>query len=207
MFSFNIMQVIYTLPALLIALTFHEFSHGLAAYYLGDNTAKVRGRLTLNPIKHIDPIGLFTLLVFKFGWAKPVPFNPLNFKNRKWGTLIVALAGPFSNFILAFLSFMLLLLINPVNPLFFIFLNSLFLYNLILCVFNLIPVPPLDGSKIIASILPVKQEALFYQYERYGYPLLLILIVTGILDYILYPAINFFREMIISIASIILRVL
>ena len=152
MFSFNIMQVIYTLPALLIALTFHEFSHGLAAYYLGDNTAKVRGRLTLNPIKHIDPIGLFTLLVFKFGWAKPVPFNPLNFKNRKWGTLIVALAGPFSNFILAFLSFMLLLLINPVNPLFFIFLNSLFLYNLILCVFNLIPVPPLDGSKIIAKM-------------------------------------------------------
>src|SRR5690554_6464074 len=102
MFSFDFVDILYTIPAILIALTFHEFSHGYVAYILGDNTAKYQGRLSLNPIKHIDPIGFFVLLFFRFGWAKPVPYNPSYFKNRKKGTLLVALAGPLSNLILSF---------------------------------------------------------------------------------------------------------
>lgn len=202
MFSFNIMNVLYTLPAILIALTFHEFSHGYVAYKLGDSTAKDQGRLSLNPIKHIDPMGFFVLLFFRFGWAKPVPYNPTYFKNRKKGTLLVALAGPLSNLILAFISISLILILRPQNIIVYTILNLLVFYNTIFAIFNLIPIPPLDGSKIFASLLPTKQELLFWRYERYGYPLLLILIVTGLLNKVLLPSIYFILNKLIYIAEI-----
>ena len=189
--SLNFIDILYTLPAILIALTFHEFSHGYVAYKLGDKTAKEQGRLTLNPIKHIDAIGFLVLLFFRFGWAKPGPYHSSYFKDRKKGTFLVALAGPLSNLILAFITISMMFILKPQNSTTYTILNLLVLYNVIFAVFNLIPVPPLDGSKIFASLLPIKQELLFWRYERYGYPILLILIVTGLLNKVLLPAINF----------------
>ena len=201
MLKLNFPDILYTLPAILIALTFHEFSHGFAAYILGDNTAKEQGRLSLNPIKHIDPIGFFALLFFRFGWAKPVPYNPLYFKNRKLGTFIVAFAGPFSNLLLAFLSLSLILIIRPQNMIIYNIINLLVFYNIIFAIFNLIPIPPLDGSKLIASILPNKQERLFWEYERFGYPILLILIVTGLLSKIISPLIQIVLNKLLLLAN------
>lgn len=202
MLSFNFTEILYTIPPILIALTFHEFSHGFMAYRLGDPTAKEQGRLTLNPLKHIDPIGFIMLMVFKFGWAKPVPYNSYYFSNRKRGTFLVALAGPLSNLFMAFLSIMILFIFQPTNRMIFDFFHLLFLYNIIFFVFNLIPVPPLDGSKIIASILPKKQEALFWEYQRYGYFILFILIITDLLNKILLPVINFVIEKLMFLATI-----
>lgn len=188
-----------SLPGLLLAIVIHEFSHGYAAYLLGDNTAKESGRLTLNPIKHIDIVGFIFLLIFKFGWAKPVPINPINFKNRKRDTIIVSLAGPFSNFIIA-LALSLFLSTGSIksNLIIQIMIIALW-YNLMLGIFNLLPFPPLDGSKILASLLPIKYEYMFYKYERYLYIILIILVATNLIDGILRPLIEFILYLLINI--------
>lgn len=188
-----------SLPGLLLAIVIHEFSHGYAAYLLGDNTAKESGRLTLNPIKHIDIIGFIFLLIFKFGWAKPIPINPINFKNRKRDTIIVSLAGPFSNFIIA-LALSLFLSTGSIksNLIIQIMIIALW-YNLMLGIFNLLPFPPLDGSKILASLLPIKYEYMFYKYERYLYIILIILVATNLIDGILRPLIEFILYLLINI--------
>lgn len=193
------MDMIYRLPGLLVAIVFHEFSHGMAAYALGDDTAKNAGRLTLNPIKHIDPIGFIALLVFKFGWAKPVPINTRKFKNRKMGTLLVSIAGPAANFIIAII-IVLIFKINIIsNELAIEMLLIALWYNIILGVFNLLPFPPLDGSKIMASLLPKKMEYYFYKYEKYFYLVLIILIITDMIDKFLGPIINFIMNSLIEI--------
>ncbi|RBP45578.1 site-2 protease family protein [Garciella nitratireducens] len=202
MLFFNFIQIIYTIPPILIALTFHEFSHGFIAYKLGDPTAKEKGRLSLNPFRHLDPIGFLMLLFFKFGWAKPVPYNPYYFSNRKRGTFLVALAGPLSNLVLAFLSIIFLFVLQPVNGIVSNFFQLLFLYNIIFFIFNLIPIPPLDGFKIIISLLPKTVENLFLKYERFGYLILLMLIITDLLDKILLPMIHFVMEKLIFLANI-----
>ncbi|WP_213818421.1 site-2 protease family protein [Garciella nitratireducens] len=202
MLFFNFIQIIYTIPPILIALTFHEFSHGFIAYKLGDPTAKEKGRLSLNPFRHLDPIGFLMLLFFKFGWAKPVPYNPYYFSNRKRGTFLVALAGPLSNLVLAFLSIIILFVLQPVNGIVSNFFQLLFLYNIIFFIFNLIPIPPLDGFKIIISLLPKTVENLFLKYERFGYLILLMLIITDLLDKILLPMIHFVMEKLIFLANI-----
>jgi Zn-dependent protease len=178
---------IYMLPALLISITFHELAHGFAAYKLGDPTAKQMGRLTLNPIKHIDPTGLMMLFFFRFGWAKPIPYNPNYFTNRKQGTLLVALAGPVMNLMIALLSVIWIMLTNGMGIEFFAMLLQ---FNIIFAIFNMIPLPPLDGSKVIASLLPDKLEAYFWKYERFGYPVILVLAVTGMISRIIIPAYN-----------------
>lgn len=188
-------------PGLLLAIVIHEFSHGYIAYRLGDNTAKESGRLSLNPLKHLDIIGFLFLLIFKFGWAKPVPINSLNFKNRKRDTILVSLAGPFSNFIIAtIISIVFSLRIITNNLLINILLNALW-YNIMLGIFNLLPFPPLDGSKVVASLLPVKYEYLFYKYERYLYIILIILIATDVIDKILSPIIYFSLNILLNIIS------
>ena len=177
--------VYYTLSALavLIILTIHEYSHAYAAYRLGDNTAKSLGRLSLNPIKHLDPFGALCMLIFHFGWAKPVPINARNFKNPKRGFAIVAIAGPLSNIIFAFISAFLYLLLFALlkdvnftseflfslaeNALLFVYLFHII--NIGIGIFNLIPIPPLDGSRILNVILPPKYYFGIMKYEKYIY--------------------------------------
>ena len=169
----------------------HECAHGYAALYMGDNTAKIRGRLTLNPIKHIDIFGLICMILFRFGWAKPVPINPMNFRNRKTGMRLVSLAGVTANMILAVL-FAVLLRIFVMTDL--TYLNIMLIYGIQLnigyAVFNLMPFPPLDGSKLLATFLPRKYEYYMYKYEKYIYIVLIALIYTGVLSDIMYPIIN-----------------
>ena len=175
-------EIILLLPAIIIGLTFHEFAHGWVAYQLGDDTAKRQGRLTLNPIAHIDPLGFIMLIIARFGWAKPVPVNPYNMHiNPKKGMLYVSLAGPVTNLMLAILSafFVRIGILAGVNSIiFYQMLYYMVFINLILAVFNLLPIPPLDGSKILSGLLPGEQEWLF-ALERYGIVILLILVFTG----------------------------
>ena len=155
---------IYTVIALMVSIIPHEIGHGYAAYLLGDDTAKTDGRLSLNPLNHIDPIGLASMVILRFGWAKAVPIDPSKFKgNRKMGTIIVSLAGVFVNFLLAFI-FSIPFAYSYIKgyeiaDLF----EEILWYNVMLGVFNLVPLPPLDGSKVIASLLPEKAEYAFYK--------------------------------------------
>ncbi len=186
------------LPAILIAIVFHELAHGFTACLLGDPTAKNEGRLTLNPIKHIDPVGFLVFIFVGFGWAKPVPVNTSYFKNRKLGTILVSIAGPLTNFILAIIAaFILSLGIIRSRLILEIVLNTI-LYNIVLGVFNLLPFPPLDGSKVLASLLPTKFEVMFYKHERYVYILLLILFITDGINVILSPALEFAQNIILN---------
>jgi len=184
-------DLILSIPGLLLALTFHEFAHGYVAYRMGDNTAKYQGRLSLNPIDHMDIIGTLCLLFFRFGWAKPVPVNQNNFYDRKKGIIFVSLAGPVANFILAFICYVILKLISPyylmskIASFFVEILASAVGMNIGLMIFNLIPIPPLDGSKVLMEFLPYNVRYKMYNLERYSSILLLILLYTGIISPIL----------------------
>jgi len=189
----NITSLLYQIPILLFSLTIHEFSHGITAYYLGDDTAKRAGRLSLNPISHIDPIGLLMLFIVHIGWAKPVPINPYNFKNYKRDTAITAAAGPISNFLIAIILSILFHILQGIIPaeklmtgfnqtLFFAIYYAI-LINLALGLFNLIPLPPLDGSKILGGFLTDKQYASYTAKERQGAMVLMIVFAA---DYILH---------------------
>lgn len=195
------MNMIYSLPGLFVAIIFHELAHGITAYWLGDNTAKDAGRLTLNPFKHIDVTGFIFMLIFKFGWAKPVPVNPFNFKNRKKGMILVSLAGPLSNFLIAIMIGFILSLNMITNEIIFEMLLITLWYNIMLGVFNLLPFPPLDGSKILASLLPRKLEYYFYKHEKYMYVILVILIATNTIDRIMGPIIEASISLLIRIIS------
>lgn len=190
---YSISELLIVAFAVLVTLTIHEYSHGYAANKLGDNTAKTQGRLTLNPIKHIDPVGALCMLFFGFGWAKPVPVNPRNFKNYRRGFAIVALAGPLSNIIMSFLSAGVYLLIYAlVRDVAF---ESTFAYSLVvntlnffwvfhtinigIAIFNLIPIPPLDGSRILNVILPPKTYFAIMKHERTIYYVLLGWLLLG----------------------------
>lgn len=188
--------LIAAIPALL-CVTIHELCHGFVAYRLGDNTAKNAGRLTLNPIKHIDPLGLIAMIVIHFGWAKAVPVNMYNFKNPKTGMAITALAGPMSNFILAIAALLLYgLLFVPLSTMGVaaeIFLQMIYItayLSIALGIFNLIPVPPLDGSKILFSLLPDEQYYKLLKFERYGMLIVAAVIMSGMFAPFLSQAIN-----------------
>lgn len=168
--------------AFLISLGFHEFSHALAGTWLGDTTAKRMGRLTLNPMAHVDPLGLGALLLIGFGWGKPVPFNPYNLRWAKWGPAAVAAAGPISNLLLSLVSLTLFAIIAPrfgAGNLLVIFLALMVQINVALMVFNLIPLPPLDGSKaLIAALAHPKYAAIRQFIEIQGATLLFMLIIA-----------------------------
>lgn len=190
MFGFNhlsIAEILYTLCAVVLALSFHEACHGFVASKLGDPTARLSGRLTLNPLKHIDPLGLICMVLFRFGWAKPVPVNPRWFKKPKQGMAITAAAGPLGNlflgFVCIFLYYILYLYLSSFA--FFSaladFISVLAILNINFAIFNLIPLPPLDGSRILGLFLPSQVYFKIMQYERYIQYALLILLWLGIL--------------------------
>jgi len=202
-------NILFALGALIIAFSVHELSHGLMAYMLGDKTAKYDGRLTLNPMRHIDPIGFLILLVAGFGWAKPVMVNPANFRYPKQDMALTAVAGPISNFLLAFVSMMIMfpLLISPVGAAMqnvITFLNFMVQFNLILGIFNLLPLPPLDGSKLFGSVLPDSVYFSFINFgSRYGMIILLVLVFTGVLWNIIGPLREFALNLLFNIAELI----
>ena len=181
------------IPALLLAITVHEYAHARIAYKFGDSTAKMQGRMNLNPINHLDPVGTIMILLVGFGWAKPVPINPQNFSRYREGLRWVSLAGPLSNFIFGFFTYLLLniLIVNGLTAgLLMQFLVVLLQLNIWLGLFNLIPIPPLDGSKILLSFLSTSSLSIYRNIERYAPIILLILILTGALGMIIFPLYN-----------------
>jgi Zn-dependent protease len=185
----EVILIIFQLIVLILSVMVHEVMHGYAAYFLGDMTAKNANRLNFNPLNHLDPFGsiilplllyISTAGTFVIGWAKPVPYNPLNLKNPKSGAGIIAIAGPLSNFAIAILAALLLklnlVLGGLVQP---IFLQIVIILNLSLMVFNLVPIPPLDGSKVLFALLPARYSRIQYALERYGLWILLIFIFFG----------------------------
>ena len=179
---FDIIQLLFTVPILIISFTLHELSHGLAAYMMGDKTAKFSGRLSLNPLRHIDWFGFIMLIIAGIGWAKPVPVDMFNFRDPKKGMAITALAGPLMNVILVFISlvFYALSIVNGWNEYLMQFFYLSSYYNAVLAMFNLLPIPPLDGSKVLFAFLPQKHYFKLMLYERYGMLLILILSFTNI---------------------------
>ncbi len=204
-------ELIIIAPPLLLALTFHEFAHAYVAYRLGDPTAKSLGRLTLNPLSHLDPFGTIAFFFIKFGWAKPVPVDPRYFRNPKQDMLWVALAGPATNLGLAIISAILAkalwlvaanltysaaaeAILVPVNGM----LIAGVWINLVLCIFNFLPIPPLDGSRILTGLLPDKLAYSYIKFERYGFILIFFLALSGILGKVIGPVISFANTLLLS---------
>jgi Zn-dependent protease len=205
----QIQTLLLIAPPILLALTFHEYAHAYVANRLGDDTAKQSGRLSLNPLRHLDPLGTIMIFLVHFGWAKPVPVNPYRLKNPKKDMLWISAAGPFANMVLAFASGILLRLLiatggtpdrtSLMGLLIYVVFMSLQI-NLALAIFNILPIAPLDGSKILAGLLPAGYEKMFYFMDRYGPFILLGLIIFGsatgvsVLGRIIWPFVKFFSN-------------
>ena len=179
----DLIQAIFSIAVLIFSVVAHEVSHGYMAQYLGDPTARLAGRLTMNPVKHIDPIGsilvpIVTVLMpggFVFGWAKPVPYNPYNLRDTKWGDAKVALAGPLTNLAIAFIFAMFLRLgVDLFTGSMQTLMHTIVIINIVLAVFNLVPIPPLDGSKVLMNALPFRYRYIGDYLERYSLVFILI---------------------------------
>ena len=211
----SLLGLVIGIPGVLIAITFHEFAHGYVAYKLGDNTAKNEGRLSLNPLAHLDPIGTLMLLFAGFGWGKPVHVNPSNYTRKismEKGEAIVSLAGPLTNIVLAFIfaliygalvKFASVFLLSTIGNIVQLILISTISINIGLGIFNLIPLPPLDGSKIILPILPYNAKQWFRNNEQIFYILFVVMWITNIASVIISPAINLVSTGIMTITRMI----
>jgi Zn-dependent protease len=202
--------LILMVPALLLAVTVHEVAHGFVADRLGDPTARIAGRLTLNPLPHIDPLGAIAFVLAGFGWAKPVPVNPYNLRHPVRDMVWVATAGPASNFVTAFMGLIALVFVRRSLDAPFIaeplagMLSYVYSFNLALAIFNLIPLPPLDGGHFLPYLFPRRSWALLRQLEQYGPFILLLLLITGATRYIVGPVFQLVSGIYIAIVRFIL---
>jgi Zn-dependent protease len=195
----RIIPMLLTLPGVLVAISIHEYGHALAAYKMGDNTAKAQGRLTLNPLKHLDPIGFLCLLIFRFGWAKPVPVNPRNFGNPRRDDIIVSLAGVGMNLLTSIIFIFIMKIglqwgflynMGSMGQILYTMLYGAAYINIGLMVFNLIPIPPLDGHHVVQDIVGFKAVKFYHEYAQYIRIGLIILLFTGFLGRFIVPVIS-----------------
>ena len=203
-----LMNLIAGLPGIVIAMVIHEFSHARVAYALGDYTPKMQGRLTLNPAAHVDPIGLLMLFLVHFGWAKPVQINPMNFSNPRRDDILVSLAGPASNLITAFVFTILLVFMVkldlPLSEGLLVVFQMIIIYNINFAIFNMLPIPPLDGSHILRNLLPYELARGYEQLERYSFIFLIIILMTPVLSYIFVPLQRFIFGIFQGVVNILL---
>lgn len=186
----SIIKMLIVAVVTIASITFHEFSHGYASYLLGDDTPKVYRRLTLNPLKHLDIVGAICLALFHFGWAKPVPINPYNYKNKKLGVVIVSLAGPIANLILAFIATFIWIVFIGQNYYLDFSMQTIIGLNLGLAVFNLIPIPPLDGSRILSVFLSQRARNKYNSIEKYGVIVMFIILLIPVFGSLLTAIID-----------------
>ena len=209
----GLIQFIYTLPALLLSLSVHEYAHAWMAYKLGDISQKIRGRLTMDPTKHIDPFGFICIALLGVGWGRPVMVDDRNFKDRAKGTMLTSLAGPVANILLALLLTLVLKVLIMVGAVDLVatskvveILVSMLLltiqFNVIFGIFNMIPLPPLDGSKVLFYFLPSKLKPIMYTLERYSFIIILVLFMTDLSSIIIQPAYNLVLNLIMFILKL-----
>lgn len=206
MFDFSLTGLIAGLPGLVIALVIHEYAHAKAADVMGDFTPRMTGRLTLNPMAHIDPIGLIMLLVVRFGWAKPVMINARNFRNWRQGELLVALAGPMANLLVAFIALLAMAVLFKLGMFsegVRLVLSMMVLFNINFAIFNMLPLPPLDGSKVLMVLLPGRLAYKLMSLERYSFIILIFLMMTPFLTMILIPL----QRLVLSVFNLIIGVI
>ena len=204
--TFNPLEFVFGLIALILAIDIHEYSHAWAAEHLGDPTPRLMGRLTLNPLAHLDPIGTIMLILVRFGWGKPVQFDPYNLRNPRRDGAIISIAGPISNMIAASLCAILLHL--PVHLVLAVFIQELLILNVVLGIFNLVPIHPLDGFKIVEGILPEQQAHEWHELERYGMIFLIFLLFpifggAAPIQRIISPVIDFVLRVLLPSAPIL----
>lgn len=201
-------NTLYIVPAILIGLTVHEFAHAFVAYKLGDDTPKIQKRVSLNPIRHIDPIGLIALLFIGFGWGKPVEVNSLNFKNPRRDNLLTDLAGIVTNFIMAILfagiaklmlTYQYTFIATEAGGVVLTIIYYIIQINLVLMIFNLLPVPPLDGFGVVTEIFNLRRYSWYYKIYNMGFPILMVLIIFNITSKILIPALQFMMSFVLGI--------
>ena len=210
-----IVQRLIMIPIVLIALTFHEFCHGLVSSKLGDPTPRLTGRLTLNPLAHLDPIGTLLMIFTGFGWAKPVQINPGYYKKAKWGMALTALAGPISNFVLAFAAMLVYTIIHIINLKTGVFAGAMYQIsyfvllfaqvNLCFMVFNLIPIPPLDGSRVLGLFLSTSAYFKLQRFERYSMILIIVLSFLNVFSVVIGTGVNFVLDGIINVCNLIVQ--
>ena len=210
-----IVQRLIMIPIVLIALTFHEFCHGLVSSKLGDPTPRLTGRLTLNPLAHLDPIGTLLMIFTGFGWAKPVQINPGYYKKPKWGMALTALSGPISNFVLAFAAMLVYTIIHIINLKTGVFAGAMYQIsyfvllfaqvNLCFMVFNLIPIPPLDGSRVLGLFLSTSAYFKLQRFERYSMILIIVLSFLNVFSVVIGTGVNFVLDGIINVCNLIVQ--
>lgn len=217
MFNFDIMSILINVPITLIALTGHEFAHGYVSKKLGDPTPEYQGRLTLNPLAHLDLVGTILMILTGFGWAKPVQVDPRYYKDPKKGMALTALAGPMANFIMAFAALLIYAVFFVISIKFNVAQNAVNIIgaiaqifavrNLCFMVFNIIPIPPLDGAKVLGMFLPNGAYYKMLQYERYSMLLIMFLSLTGVFGGIIGTGVNFFMTGILNVLNSIVQII
>lgn len=217
MFNFDIMSILINVPITLIALTGHEFAHGYVSKKLGDPTPEYQGRLTLNPLAHLDLVGTILMILTGFGWAKPVQVDPRYYKDPKKGMALTALAGPMANFIMAFAALLIYAVFFVISIKFNVAQNAVNIIgaiaqifavrNLCFMVFNIIPIPPLDGAKVLGMFLPNGAYYKMLQYERYSMLLIMFLSLTGVFGGIIGTGVNFFMTGILKALNSIVQII